>query len=79
MNNEGERITITGILRKIYVRKISTSQMKKNIRKGCKVFVVHIIDNEQIDKKNKPRFEDILILQDFTDVFPEEISGLPPK
>ena len=53
--------------------------MKNAVRKGCKVFVVHIINNEQVKKENKPRFEDILILQDFMDVFPEEILGLPPK
>ena len=32
LNNEGERITITGIPRKIYVRQISSLQMKN----GCK-------------------------------------------
>ena len=53
--------------------------MKKAIRKGCKVFVVHIINNEQFDKEDKPRFVDIPILQDFSNVFPEEIPGLPPK
>ena len=53
--------------------------MKKVVRKGCKVFVVHIINNEQVNKENKPRFEDILILQYFVDVFPKEIPGLPPK
>ena len=44
-SNEGERITITGIPRKISVRQIATLQMKKAIRKGCKVCVVHIINN----------------------------------
>ena len=43
--NEGERITITGIPRKISVRQIATLQMKKAIRKGCKVCVVHMINN----------------------------------
>ena len=53
--------------------------MKKVVIKGCKVFVVHIINNEQIDEKDKLGFEDILLLQDFADVFPEEIPRLPPK
>ena len=47
--------------------------------KGCKFFVVQIINNEQIGKEDKPGFEDIPILQDFVDVFPEEIPWLPPK
>ena len=53
--------------------------MKKAVRKGCKVFVVHIINNEKIGKEYKPRSNDIPFLQDFSDVFPEEIPGLPPK
>ena len=69
LNNEGERITVIEIPRKISVRQISSLQMKKVNRKGYKVFVVHIINNELIGKDDKPRFEDITILQDFTDVF----------
>ena len=53
--------------------------MKKVVRKGCKVFVVHIINNEKSGKEYKSIFEEILILQYFTDVFMEEILGLPPK
>ena len=36
--------------------------MKNVVKKGCKVFPVHIINNEQIDKKDKLGFEDIPIL-----------------
>ena len=53
--------------------------MKKDIRKACKVFVLHIINNEHMDKEDKLKFDDIPILQDFCDVFSEEIPGLPPK
>ena len=62
LNNQGERITITGILRKISARKFSSLQMKKVVRNGYKVFVVHILNNEQINKENKWGFEDIPIL-----------------
>ena len=40
---------------------------------------MHIINNEQVNKENKLRFKDISILQDFTNVFLEEIPGFPPK
>ena len=53
--------------------------MKKAIRKGCKVFVVHIINNEQLDTQDKLSFDDIPILQYLSYVFSEEIPGLPPK
>jgi len=50
--------------------------MKKAIRKGCKVFAVHVIDNEKDEDLN---LTDILVIRDFADVFPEEVPGLPPK
>ena len=53
--------------------------MKKTVRKGCKVFDVHIINNEHMDKEDKLKFDDIPILQEFLDVFSKEIPGLPPK
>ena len=55
------------------------TNLSLNDEKGCKLFVVHIINNEQIDKEDKIKFDDIPILQDFSDVFLEEILGLPPK
>ena len=58
LNNEGERIIVIRIPRKISVRKISALQLKNDVRKGCKVFVVHIINNEQFGKEDKPGFED---------------------
>ena len=79
LNDKGENFSIKGIPRKVCVRQISALQMKKAIRKGCKVFVVHILNNEHMDKEDKLKFDDIPILQDFSDVFPEEIPRLPSK
>ena len=53
--------------------------MKKVVRKGCKVIVVHIINNKHMDKEDKLKFDDIPILQYFSDVFSKEIPGLPSK
>ena len=39
--------------------------MKKVVSKGCKLFVVDIINNEHMDKEDKMKFDDIPILQDF--------------
>ena len=64
LNKEGERTTIIGIPRKIFVTQISSLQMKKAVREGYKVFVVHVLNND-----NKLGFEDILILHDFVDIF----------
>ena len=39
--------------------------MKKSIRKGCKVFVVHLMNDEHMNKEDKLKFDDISILKEF--------------
>ena len=51
-------------------------QMKKLCRKGYQLYATHIL--EVIEDKT-PRLEDYQLLQEFRDVFPDEIPGLPPK
>ena len=70
LNDKGEMIKVKGIPKNIYVKQISTLQMKNPVRKGCKVFVVHIINNKHMDKEDKLKFDDIPILQEFLDVVP---------
>ena len=51
-------------------------QLKKFCRKGCQLYAAHIVEateNETI------RLEDYPILQEFRDVFPDEIPWIPPK
>ena len=45
LDDKGERVTYKGIPRKVSVRQISALQMKKVVWKGCKFFVVHVINN----------------------------------
>ena len=79
LNNEGETITIKGIPRKILIRQISSLQLKRVVWKGCKAFVVTITNEEHINKEDKLKLEDIPILRCYSDVFLEEILGLPPE
>jgi hypothetical protein len=51
--------------------------LKQNARKGCEVYFVHI--NESQDKMVDNMLTDDPILCKFQDVFPEEITGLPPR
>ncbi|GJW52777.1 putative reverse transcriptase domain-containing protein, partial [Tanacetum coccineum] len=44
---------------------------------GCQVFLAHVTTKETGDKSEKKRLEDVLIVQDFLEVFPEDLSGLP--
>ena len=54
-------------------------QLKRTVRKGCKAFAVTVINEENTNNRDKLKLEYILILREYSDVFLEEISGLPPK
>ena len=46
IDNNGDTIKVKGILRKVTIREISSLQMKKSVRKGCKVFAVYIMNDK---------------------------------
>ena len=72
-------VTLKGIPRKTSIRHISSLQLKRVVWKGCKAFVVTITNEEHINKEEKLKLEDIPIMRGYLVMFPEEISGLPPK
>ncbi|GJV08831.1 putative reverse transcriptase domain-containing protein [Tanacetum coccineum] len=45
---------------------------------GCDVFLAHITTKEAKDKSEGKRLEDVPIVRDFPEVFPEDLSGIPP-
>jgi len=51
LNDQGETVTVKGIPRKTFVRQISALQMKRVAKKGCKIFVVHVVDGENKSEK----------------------------
>ncbi|GKD01424.1 putative reverse transcriptase domain-containing protein [Tanacetum coccineum] len=57
---------------------ISCTKTQKNMLKGCPIFLAHVTTKETEDKSEKKRLEDIPIVQDFPEVFPEDLPGLPP-
>ncbi|GJR34502.1 putative reverse transcriptase domain-containing protein [Tanacetum coccineum] len=48
------------------------------MEKGFPIFLAHVTAKEVEDKSKKKRLEDIPIVQDFPEVFPEDLPGLPP-
>ncbi|GJW31905.1 putative reverse transcriptase domain-containing protein [Tanacetum coccineum] len=46
--------------------------------KGCDVFLAHITTKEDKDKSEEKRLEDVPIVRDFPEVFPEDLPGIPP-
>ncbi|GJU40228.1 putative reverse transcriptase domain-containing protein [Tanacetum coccineum] len=57
---------------------ISYSKTQEYMLKGCPVFLAHVTTKEVEDKSEKKRLEDVPIVRDFPEVFPEDFPGLPP-
>ncbi|GJU54952.1 putative reverse transcriptase domain-containing protein [Tanacetum coccineum] len=56
---------------------ISYTKTQEYMLKGCPVFLANVTTKETEDKSEKKRLEDIPIVRDFPDVFPEDLLGLP--
>ncbi|KAL0539688.1 hypothetical protein IC582_023904 [Cucumis melo] len=62
-------------MRKVVSRSlISVLKVEKLLRKGCTTFLAHII----VVQREKLKPEDVPVVKEFLDVFPDELSGLPP-
>nr|GEY04938.1 hypothetical protein [Tanacetum cinerariifolium] len=57
---------------------ISCTKTQKYLLKGYPVFLVNITTKTIKDKWEEKRLEDVPIVRDFSEVFPEELPGLPP-
>ena len=53
---------------------ISAIKACKMIQKGCEAYLAHVIDT----RKTEAKLENILVVNEFQDVFPVELPGLPP-
>nr|GFB11078.1 reverse transcriptase domain-containing protein [Tanacetum cinerariifolium] len=57
---------------------ISCTKTQRYFLKGCPLFLAHITTKEAEDNSNEKRLEDVPIVQDFPEVFPEDFPGIPP-
>ncbi|GKE71757.1 putative reverse transcriptase domain-containing protein, partial [Tanacetum coccineum] len=57
---------------------ISCAKTQKYIHKGCHMFLAQILAKKTEDKSKEERLEDVPIVQDFPEVFPEDLPRLPP-
>ncbi|GJV99943.1 putative reverse transcriptase domain-containing protein [Tanacetum coccineum] len=57
---------------------ISCTKTQKYLLKGCLIFLAHVTTKKAEDNSEEKRLEDVPIVQDFPDVFPEDLPGLPP-
>ncbi|GKB64244.1 hypothetical protein Tco_0920430 [Tanacetum coccineum] len=57
---------------------ISCTKTQKYILKGCPIFLAHVTMKKEEDKSKEKRLEDVLIVQDFPEVFSKDFPGIPP-
>ena len=63
-----------GIRREIAPNLINTMTASKMLLKGCQGYLAFEVDRRQ----EGTQLEDIPIVKEFPDVFPDDILGLPP-
>ena len=76
LDEEGNSRVVKGIPKVISVRKISAMQLKNLCRKGFQLYASHVLEGVE---NETPRLEDFHVLQEFMDVFLDEILGIPTK
>ena len=64
-----------GIIREIALSLINAMTASKMLQKGCQGYLAFVVDRRQ----EGTWLEDIPIVKEFPDVFPDDISGLPPE
>ncbi|KAJ0555531.1 putative nucleotidyltransferase, Ribonuclease H [Helianthus annuus] len=72
---DGETIVDHGEKRDTPLRIISCLKDRKCLKKGCVAFLAHIVDKDAAE----PKLEDIPIVKEYPEVFPEDLPGLPPQ
>ncbi|KAL8114916.1 hypothetical protein AgCh_021664 [Apium graveolens] len=53
---------------------LTIAQVKKLLRQNCEAYLAHVIDTS----KEVPALEAIPVVNEFPDVFPDDLPGLPP-
>ena len=69
-----ERVVFQGKSKMIHSCLISAISAFKMIRKGCEAYLAHVVDTNT----NPTKLEDIPIVREFPDVFPDDLPGMPP-
>ncbi|GKD40347.1 hypothetical protein Tco_1260554, partial [Tanacetum coccineum] len=57
---------------------ISCTKTEKYLLKGCPIFLAHVTTKKAEDKSKEKRPDDVPIVQDFPEVFSEDLPGIPP-
>ncbi|GJR81946.1 putative reverse transcriptase domain-containing protein [Tanacetum coccineum] len=73
---EGKTLVIEGDRNNSRLKIVSCIKVRKYIEKGCELFLAQVTEQKSKEK----RLEDVPVIRDFPEVFPEELPGLlPPR
>jgi len=78
VDDNGEPRVLQGKKKSTSIRMVITMQAKHSHRKGCKLFAVHISSDKGKEVKDADVLNKYPVLQQFQDVFPEDITEFPP-
>ncbi|XP_057546014.1 uncharacterized protein LOC130825005 [Amaranthus tricolor] len=73
-DHEGKEISYSGVNGKKGVRIVSALKMMRLLRKGEMVFLCSVKDVSE-----ERKLEDIPVVREYPDVFPNELPGIPPE
>jgi hypothetical protein len=76
-DNLGTARTTQGIPKPVLVRQVLAMQLKKCIREGSQVYAIQVMN--LLEKEDKPKLEDFVVLRELRDMFVDEIPELPPR
>ncbi|GKE66749.1 hypothetical protein Tco_1520910 [Tanacetum coccineum] len=71
---DGETLIIRGDRSKTRLSLISCIKTERYISRGYQVFIAQVMEK----KSDEKRLEDIPVVREFLEIFPEDIPGLPP-
>ncbi|GKD09659.1 hypothetical protein Tco_1189344 [Tanacetum coccineum] len=71
---KGKMLVVKGNCDVSRLKVVSCIKARQYIERGCHLFVAHVTEKEPKEK----RLEDVPIIGDFPEVFPDDLPGLPP-
>ena len=67
-------VKFRGIRRELFSNIISTMAAHRMLRKGCQGYLAYVVETE----KERTLVDEIPVVREFPDVFPDDIASLPP-
>ena len=68
-------VKFRGLCRELSSSMISTMAAQRMLRKGCQGYLAYVVETG----KEGPLVDEIPVVREFLDVFPDDIAGLPPE